>query len=92
MLCIVPIGIAACQDDHEKYYAVVKAVPIYREPIDGTADVVYEAKKGEICTFGKEITKKVYMFREVTCGDAHGWTPDWSAFEEVSRATAKNKN
>jgi hypothetical protein len=81
--------LAACEQTEAKRYIALKTVPIYREPIDGAEDVIYEVKKGEVCTFGKEVTKKVYMFREVTCGGAHGWTPDWAAFEEVKSGSTK---
>lgn len=80
--------LAACDQPEAKRYVALKTVPIYREPIDGTEDVIYEVKKGEVCVFGKEVTKKVYMFREVTCSDAHGWTPDWTAFEKMDNKSA----
>jgi hypothetical protein len=88
VLFLLLAWLTACELSEVKRYAALKAVPIYREPIDGTEDVIYEVKKGEICVFGKEVTKKVYMFREVKCGGAHGWTPDWAAFEEMKGSSS----
>ncbi|HEX7648359.1 MAG TPA: hypothetical protein VF450_13205 [Noviherbaspirillum sp.] len=88
-LLIALAVLSACQQRVAKRYIALKTVPIYREPIDGTEDVIYEVKKGEVCIFGKEVMKKVYMFRGVTCGEVHGWTPGWAAFEEVKCDSAK---
>jgi hypothetical protein len=83
IMFILSACIAACQKPDARRYVALKDVPIYREPLDGTTDVVYTVKKGEACVFGREVTKKVYLFKEVTCGNAHGWTPDWADFDEV---------
>lgn len=58
-------------------------VPLYREPVDGTTDMIYLVKQGEVCNFGREVVNKVFLFKEVKCGEAVGWTADWMEFKEI---------
>jgi hypothetical protein len=85
ILLLFVAAIAACQDSVSEKYVALKETPLYREPSDGTQDVSYIVKEGEVCYFGNEVTKKVYRFKEVTCEDGRGWTPDWMDFKKIER-------
>lgn len=84
IICIFLGAVAACSKEPLKKYMAMKDTTLYKEPIDGTQDISYVVKKGETCYFGKEVTKKVYLFKEATCENGSGWTPDWMDFKEIN--------
>lgn len=88
MFVVGIVILAACERMRARHYVALKAVTIFREPIDGTDDVIYRVAEGESCSLGAAVTKKVFMFREVTCGDIHGWTMDWTEFEPIDTHSA----
>lgn len=59
--------IAGCHDVPATRYVATRDTPIYKEPTEGTQDVSYVVKEGEICLLGRKVMKKMFLFREVTC-------------------------
>jgi len=69
----------ACTPTPKKAVAM-KQIDIYKQPIDGTRDLAFTVRAGDICTFIDEQQNKVYLFKKVDCNGQVGWTPDWADF------------
>ena len=53
-------------------WVALKDVPVFTEADE--ADVLsFTIKTGETCALGKERVVKVFMYREVRCGQRTGW-------------------
>lgn len=79
VLLVGILMMTACSQEPKKVVAT-KQIDIYKQPIDGTNDVAFTVRTGDVCAFIDEQQNKVYLYKKVNCNGQIGWTPDWADF------------
>ncbi|WP_089082356.1 hypothetical protein [Aquitalea magnusonii] len=79
LVLLIGLLVVGCSPRPIKVVAL-KSINVYKQPVDGTSDLVFNVKAGDVCFIIDKQQNKVYLFKKMKCNDRVGWTPDWADF------------